>query len=101
MADPAPPKELKTYHGNFHCGAFKFSIKIPELKEVTECNCSICFKKGYKWIFPGEGGFTVVKGEESLKEYEFGQKATVHKVIGCRLLPHLFLLISVLFNPDD
>jgi hypothetical protein len=82
MADPTPTpsQELKTYHGNCHCGAFKFSIKVPELTEVTECNCSICFKKGYKWVFPGEDGFTVEKGEGCLKEYEFGQKATTHKV---------------------
>jgi hypothetical protein len=81
MADtPTLPKVLKTYHGNCHCGAFRFSVKIPDITKVTECNCSICFKKGYKWIFPREGCFTVEKGEGALKEYEFGQKATVHKV---------------------
>lgn len=33
---------LKTYKGNCHCGNFKFSIKIPEVKKVRSCNCSIC-----------------------------------------------------------
>ena len=80
MADMTVPQELRTYHGKCHCGAFKFRVKIPELKEATECNCSICFKKGYKWVFPAENGFIVDKGEGALKGYEFGQKATVHKV---------------------
>lgn len=35
-------KELKEYHGNCHCGAVRFSVKIPELKEVSHCNCSHC-----------------------------------------------------------
>ena len=82
MANPTPtsPQERKTYHGNCHCGAFKFSANIPELEKVTECNCSICFKKGYKWIFPSKCGVTVEKGEGVLRGYEFGQRATVHKV---------------------
>ncbi|TGO77074.1 hypothetical protein BELL_0124g00120 [Botrytis elliptica] len=41
--------ELKTYNGNCHCGAFKFTIKMPEITTATQCNCSICFKKGYRW----------------------------------------------------
>ena len=35
-------KELKEYHGNCHCGAVRFSVKMPELKEVSHCNCSHC-----------------------------------------------------------
>lgn len=35
---------LETYHGNCHCGAFKFSVRLPELKEVFKCDCSICTK---------------------------------------------------------
>ena len=35
---------LETYQGNCHCGAFKFSVRLPELKQVFGCNCSICSK---------------------------------------------------------
>lgn len=80
MAEPTPTLALKTYKGNCHCGAFKFSIKIPELTSVTECNCSVCFKKGYKWVFPGAGCFTIEKGDGSLKDYEFGKCSMLHKV---------------------
>jgi hypothetical protein len=80
MAEPTPTAELKTYKGNCHCGAFKFTVEIPELTSVGECNCSICFRKGYKWVFPGAGCFTIEKGEESLKDYEFGKHSMSHKV---------------------
>lgn len=79
MSETTP--ELKTYNGNCHCGAFKFTIKMPELTTVTQCNCSICFKKGYRWVFPGEGCFEITKGEGTLKEYHFGQRTMVHRVI--------------------
>ena len=79
-AEPAAGPELKTYHGNCHCGAFKFHIRMPELTSVTECNCSICFKKGCKWIFPGAGCFTIDQGEGTLQDYEFGARSMSHKV---------------------
>jgi hypothetical protein len=75
---PAPP-ELKTYYGNCHCGTFKFHILIPELVSVTECTCSICSKKDYKWVFPGENCFIVDKGEGTLKDYEFNHHAMSHR----------------------
>ena len=78
MAESTP--ELKTYHGNCHCGAFKFSIKIPELTSVFECSCSVCLKAGYKWTFPGAGCFLVEKGESALKDYEFGSRTMAFKV---------------------
>ncbi|CAF9943603.1 MAG: hypothetical protein ALECFALPRED_000748 [Alectoria fallacina] len=62
MAEPI----LETYHGNCHCGAFKFSVKLPELKQ-----------KGYLWVFPSS--FVVEKGEGTLKDYLFSNKTTTHK----------------------
>ncbi|KAJ7181619.1 glutathione-dependent formaldehyde-activating, GFA [Mycena crocata] len=70
------------YRGNCHCGAFKFILKVPELKQALACNCSICFKNGYMWAFPAStGDLIVVKGDEneSLKSYEFGQRSTMYK----------------------
>jgi hypothetical protein len=78
MAESTP--ELKTYYGNCHCGAFKFNIKVPEITSLMDCNCSICSRKGYQWVFPGAGCFTIEKGEGTLKDYEFGSKKMEHKV---------------------
>ncbi|KAE9363755.1 hypothetical protein N431DRAFT_497541 [Stipitochalara longipes BDJ] len=77
MTEPTP--ELKTYHGNCHCGAFKFTVKLPEISSVGDCNCSICFRKGYVWVFPGAGCFTIEKGEGTLKDYEFAGKTIAHQ----------------------
>ncbi|TVY31309.1 Centromere protein V, partial [Lachnellula subtilissima] len=71
--------ELKIYHGNCHCGAIKFAVKTPETPTVGECNCSICFKKGYKHIFPGPEAFNLIRGEELLKDYEFAGKTMLHR----------------------
>lgn len=37
-------EEMHTYHGNCHCGAFGFVAKLPELRDVHACNCSICVR---------------------------------------------------------
>ncbi|KAH7385017.1 Mss4-like protein [Cadophora sp. MPI-SDFR-AT-0126] len=77
MAESTP--ELKTYYGNCHCGAFKFSVKLPELKSAMACNCSYCLKKGIWWVMVGPGNLTVEQGEEHLKSYEFGNRVMAHK----------------------
>lgn len=41
---PGKDVGVKTYKGNCHCGNFKFSITVPELKKVRPCDCSICTK---------------------------------------------------------
>ncbi|PTB69212.1 hypothetical protein BBK36DRAFT_1112129 [Trichoderma citrinoviride] len=76
------PEETKnvTYRGNCHCGAFVFETTLPEpLKSAFHCDCSICTKKGYLWVFPGKGNVEVVKGSlEGLTAYVFGPKKLKH-----------------------
>jgi hypothetical protein len=77
----ATEQPLKTYRGNCHCGAFVYEAQLPEIKTVGECNCSICLKKGYLFLFMAPAGFKVVKGsEEDLTSYTFGSKMMAHKV---------------------
>lgn len=55
MSNPGTPTpELTSYNGNCHCGAIKFTVKIPSLKEhkVMSCNCSLCTRNGYLMIYP-------------------------------------------------
>lgn len=74
--------ELRTYRGNCHCGAFVYEADLPEIRSALECNCSICHKKGYLWVFP-EARFEIVKGTaDVLARYTFGPKKLVHKVCG-------------------
>lgn len=80
-------KNVKTYRGNCHCGAYVFEFDAPEIKTYTECNCSICFKKGYAWLFPGHDNIKVVKGDDNtLKTYQFNEGKFEHRVSGsCKL----------------
>ncbi|KAI9147794.1 glutathione-dependent formaldehyde-activating enzyme [Paramyrothecium foliicola] len=78
----APTTPRQTRSGSCHCGAFAYEFEAPEIKSVTDCNCSICTKKGYLWAFVGENDkLTIVKGDDgALKDYTFGQsQAMVHK----------------------
>ncbi|KAJ7194730.1 glutathione-dependent formaldehyde-activating enzyme [Mycena pura] len=72
---------LVEYRGNCHCGAFMFTFKAPELKQASECDCSICSKNGYLWASPSHDTFTAVKGDEdtTLVAYEFGNRTLAHK----------------------
>ncbi|KAJ7770994.1 glutathione-dependent formaldehyde-activating enzyme [Mycena maculata] len=75
-------EQLIDYRGNCHCGAFKFTLKAPALKEVHACNCSFCSKNGCLWTFPVTSeNFVVVRGDEdsTLKTYQFGKRTMAHK----------------------
>jgi hypothetical protein len=37
---------MQTYEGGCHCGRVRFRV-AADLASVTECDCSICSKKGF------------------------------------------------------
>ncbi|KAL6892050.1 hypothetical protein GGI43DRAFT_414008 [Trichoderma evansii] len=57
------------YHGNCHCGRYCFQVSAPNIVSAISCTCSLCMKKGYLWVIPAEGSFTVVRDEGCLTEY--------------------------------
>jgi hypothetical protein len=71
--------EDKEYSGGCHCGAYTYKLITPELTEGMVCDCSICCKKAYVWLFPYHGRFEVVKDGE-LASYNFGKGKLTHKV---------------------
>ncbi|KAI3331521.1 glutathione-dependent formaldehyde-activating enzyme [Xylariaceae sp. AK1471] len=78
MAEQEAP--LKTYRGNCHCAAFVYEITLPEIKQVTECNCSICYKKGAIFVFPKPSDVKFVKGDPStLAHYNFNTNKFTHE----------------------
>jgi hypothetical protein len=69
---------LSTYRGNCHCGAFVYEVKLPEITSYTECNCSICRKKGYAYLIPNQ--LDIVKGSvDELSSYTFNEGRFVHR----------------------
>lgn len=74
-------EQLKTYRGNCHCAAFVYEISLPEIKQASDCNCSVCYKKAAIWVFPKPSDVKFVKGDPSgLTDYTFNKKQYTHKV---------------------
>ena len=66
----------KTYRGGCHCGRVRFEVDLA-LKEVMECNCSICSKTGSLLTFVSPDRFRLRAGGEGLSDYQFKSK-TIH-----------------------
>jgi hypothetical protein len=73
MASP----EQKTYEGGCHCGRVRYRVS-GLLERMSDCNCSICTKKGIlHWIVPREQ-FTLLSGESELATYRFNTGVAQH-----------------------
>lgn len=68
---------MKTYTGGCHCKAVRFEVDI-ELKDVMECNCSLCSKRGWLLTFVPLSAFRLIQGEDILTDYQFNKKMIHH-----------------------
>jgi hypothetical protein len=73
----APAGEMRTYRGSCHCGRVKFEIRT-ELTRVSECNCSICSRKGYLHHMVSPDRFRLLEGKDALATYQFGTRQAFH-----------------------
>ncbi len=65
--------------GGCHCGAVRFRIELDaDEREVLDCNCSICTKKGFLHLIVPEARFELVRGADRLVTYSFGTHAAKH-----------------------
>ena len=68
---------MPTYDGSCHCGRVRFRVD-GALDDVSECNCSMCTKKGFlHWIMP-PAQFELLSGEANLTTYQFNTKVARH-----------------------
>lgn len=68
---------MTMYRGGCHCGQVAFEVS-GELEKVSECNCSICTKKGYlHWIVPRDA-FQLLTPESNLATYRFNTGVARH-----------------------
>jgi hypothetical protein len=68
---------MATYEGGCHCGRVRFRV-AGTLDEVSDCNCSMCAKKGFlHWIVAPEQ-FELLAGEDALTTYQFNTKVARH-----------------------
>jgi hypothetical protein len=67
--------------GGCHCGRVRFHV-TTELSRVTECNCSICTKKGFLHLIVPRDRFALVSGREDLTTYRFNTGVAQHQFCG-------------------
>ncbi|KAJ4385601.1 hypothetical protein N0V93_010030 [Gnomoniopsis smithogilvyi] len=86
MSLPVPPPTgvFSSHKANCHCGAIRLSFKIsPPLESypVVRCNCSICQRNGYLFVYPDKDNVTFESNldKESLGAYEFGNEVISHR----------------------
>jgi hypothetical protein len=66
-----------TYTGSCHCGKIAYEVDA-EMQEATECNCSICSRRGYlMWFLPGEK-LRLKTPEGNMAHYTFNQHHIKH-----------------------
>jgi len=66
------------YQGSCHCGKVRYQVE-GELGEVTECNCSICRRRGHLlWFVPREN-LHLSTPESALSSYSFNKHRIKHR----------------------
>ena len=68
---------LQTMEGGCHCGRVRFRVSA-DLATVTECNCSICTKKGILHLIVPPEQFELLQGEADLATYQFNTNTAKH-----------------------
>jgi hypothetical protein len=70
-----PPE--RTYRGGCHCGRIRFEVR-GNLERVSECNCSICSKKGYVHWIVERSAFRLLTPSDNIASYAFNTKTARH-----------------------
>ena len=65
------------YKGSCHCGGIKFEVE-GDLREVIECNCSICSRKGSLLGFVPQEKLKMLTPKERMSTYTFNKHVIQH-----------------------
>ena len=68
---------MPTYRGSCHCGAVRFEIDTV-IDRVTQCNCSVCTKKGILHQRVAPENFRLLGDGATLGTYQFGTRVAKH-----------------------
>jgi hypothetical protein len=69
--------QINTFTGGCHCGKVRYRVQVEKL-EATECNCSICSKKGFVHLIVPASRFTLLQGQDDLSTYTFNTGIAKH-----------------------
>jgi hypothetical protein len=73
--------------GGCHCGRVRFRV-TADFSGITQCNCSICTKKGILHLIVPPAQFELLSGEGDLVTYQFNTGVAKHMF--CRVCIHPF-----------
>ena len=68
---------LKTFEGGCHCGRVRFRVR-SDFARVSDCNCSICTKKGFLHLIVPLVQFELLSGADNLTTYTFNTGIAKH-----------------------
>lgn len=75
------------YKGSCHCRQISFEVE-GDLQQVTECNCSICSKRGALMWFVRKADFRLLTPVESYVTYTFNTHKIKHRICpNCGCVP--------------
>jgi hypothetical protein len=69
---------MATHQGSCHCGRVRFEVDA-EITQLSECNCSLCQRKGALYVSAVDRDrVRIVSGESELAIYQFGSGTATH-----------------------
>lgn len=86
-AEESAESGSRRYFGACHCGAVQFEASL-DLSQTITCNCSYCSARGSILAFTPTAGFTLLRGDDALREYRFNKHVIAHQFCSvCGLEP--------------
>jgi len=68
---------MQSYEGGCHCGRVRFRV-TSDFARVSDCNCSICNKKGFLHLIVPREQFELLGGGDNLTTYTFNTGVAKH-----------------------
>ncbi|MGD0947535.1 MAG: GFA family protein [Candidatus Binatia bacterium] len=68
---------MQTYEGGCHCKRVRFRV-TADLTSISECNCSVCTKKGFLHLIVPPEQFELLSGDDDLATYQFNTRTAKH-----------------------
>jgi len=72
-----PRETTVKYQGSCHCGRIAFEVE-GEIKQVIDCNCSLCVRRGGLLWFTAADKFDLKTPRENLSTYTFNKHVIAH-----------------------
>lgn len=69
---------METLEGGCHCGAVRFRVQVESFA-ATDCNCSMCTKKGMLHLIVPPERFELLSGADALTTYTFNTGVARHR----------------------